>query len=86
VAAVVLRVRLVRPDAAGTLRVWPTGAAVPLESVPLDVTGRVAEVTVPVGTTGSVSLQLGGAMAHLRADVTGWVAAPVPAPVTAPPV
>jgi hypothetical protein len=86
VAAVVLRVRLVRPDAAGTLRVWPTGAVMPLENVPLDVTGRVAEVTVPVGTAGAVSLQLGGAMAHLRADVTGWVAAPVPAPVTAPPV
>jgi hypothetical protein len=75
VAAVVLRVRLVHPDAAGTLRVWPAGAPMPVESLPLDATGRAAEVTVPVGTAGSVSLQLSGAMAHLRADVTGWVAA-----------
>ena len=77
VAAVVLRVRLVYPDAPATLQVWPAGAAQPLETVPLDATGRVAEVTVPVGTAGSVSLQLGGAMAHLRADVLGYVAAPV---------
>jgi hypothetical protein len=34
-------------------------------------------VTVPVGTAGSVSLQLGGAMAHVRADVLGYVATPV---------
>ena len=33
-------------------------------------------MTVPVGTAGSVSLQLSGAMAHLRADVLGYVAAP----------
>jgi len=77
VAAVVLRVRLIYPDAPATLQAWPAGAAQPLETVPLDVTGRVAEVTVPVGTAGSVSLQLGGAMAHLRADVVGFVPAPV---------
>ncbi len=77
VAAVVLRVQLVGPDAPATLRVWPAGSLPPLETVPLDVTGRVAVVTVPVGTAGSVSLQLGGAMAHLRADVLGYVAAPV---------
>jgi hypothetical protein len=47
----------------------------PTETVPLDATGLVAEVTVPVGTTGAVSLQLGGAMAHLRVDVLGYVAA-----------
>ena len=77
VAAVVLRVQLVGPDAPATLQVWPAGSLPPLETVPLDATGRVAVVTVPVGTAGSVSLQLGGAMAHLRADVLGYVAAPV---------
>jgi hypothetical protein len=77
VSAVVLRVELRAPDAAATLQVWPAGAARPLETVPLDVTGRLAQVTVPVGTAGSVSLQLGGAMAHLRADVVGYVPAPV---------
>jgi hypothetical protein len=80
VAAVVLRVQLLRPDAVATLRAWPAGGTVPVETVPLDATGRLAEVTVPVGPTGAVSLQLGGAMAHLRADVLGYVAAPaVPA-------
>ena len=77
VAAVVLRVQLVGPDAPATLQVWPAGSLPPLETVPLDATGRVAVVTVPVGTAGSVSLQLGEAMAHLRADVLGYVAAPV---------
>ena len=72
VAAVVLRVQLVRPDAVGTVRVWPAGSAMPVETLPLDAAGRVAEVTVPVGTSGSVSLQLSGAMAHLRVDLT-WL-------------
>jgi hypothetical protein len=75
VAAVVLRLRVVRPDAPAALRAWPTGLPMPVESLPLDAAGWTADVTVPVGTAGSVSLQLSGAMAHLRADVTGWVAA-----------
>ena len=75
VAAVVLRVQLISPDAAGTVRLWPAGAVMPVESLPLDAAGRTADVTVPVGTAGSVSLQLSGAMAHVRVDVTGWVAA-----------
>ena len=76
VAAVVLRVQLISPDAAGTVRLWPAGAVMPVESLPLDAAGRTADVTVPVGTAGSLSLQLSGAMAHVRVDVTGWVAAP----------
>ena len=82
VAAVVLRVRVVRPDAAFQLRVWPAGQAVPVDPAVLDATGKVAEVTVPLGAGGQVSLQLAGAMAHLRADVLGYVAAePVVPPV-----
>lgn len=76
VAAVVLRVQLISPDAVGTVRLWPAGSAMPVESLPLDAAGRTADVTVPVGTSGSVSLQLSGAMAHVRVDLTGWVAAP----------
>ena len=76
-AAVVLRVRVVRPDAPFQLRVWPAGGAVPVEPLSLDASGKVAEVTVPLGAGGQVSLALSGAMAHLRADVLGYV--PVPA-------
>jgi hypothetical protein len=76
VAAVVLRVQLISPDAVGTVHLWPAGSAMPVESLPLDAAGRTADVTVPVGTSGAVSLQLSGAMAHVRVDVTGWVAAP----------
>ena len=85
VAAVVLRVTVVRPDAVPVLHAWPAdGSSAPVEAVTLDPTGRTAEVTVPVGPTGAVSLQLAGAMAHLRADVLGYVpAAAVPAPVVA---
>jgi hypothetical protein len=75
VAAVLLRVTVVRPDAAPALRVWPAGAAVPVDPLALDVTGRVVDVAVPLGTGGAVSLQLSGAMAHLRVDVLGYVPA-----------
>jgi hypothetical protein len=47
----------------------------PLDPLALDVTGRVVEVAVPLGTGGAVSLQLSGAMAHLRVDVLGYVPA-----------
>lgn len=77
-AALELRVTLVRPDAPATLRVWAAGTPMPVETVPLDAAGRMAEVTVPVGVTGAVSLQLAGAMAHLRVDVLGYVAAAPP--------
>jgi hypothetical protein len=83
-AAVVLRVRVVRPDAAFQLRVWPAGSVMPVDPAVMDASGKVTEVTVPLGTGGQVSLQLTGAMAHLRADVLGYVAAPVQ-PVVPPP-
>lgn len=85
VGAVVLRVQVVRPDAVPVLKAWPDdGTPAPVVAVPLDAIGRVAEVTVPVGPTGAVSLQLGGAMAHLRADVLGYVPAPVAVVPAAP--
>jgi hypothetical protein len=79
VAAVVLRVRILKPDAVPVLKAWAAdGSAAPVQAVPLDETGRTAQVLAPVGPTGAVSLQLAGAMAHLRADVLGYVAAPAP--------
>jgi len=75
VAAVLLRVRIVRPDAVASLRVWPAGAVAPVDPLVLDATGKVVEVAVPLGTGGAVSLQLSGAMAHLRVDVLGYVPA-----------
>jgi hypothetical protein len=75
VSAVLLRVRIVRPDAIASLRVWPAGAVPPVDPLALDVTGKVVEVAVPLGTGGAVSLQLSGAMAHLRVDVLGYVPA-----------
>ncbi len=80
VAAVVLRLRVVRPDAAFQLRAWPAGGVLPLDPASTDATGKVVEVTVPLGAGGQVSLQLAGAMAHLRADVLGYVATPVVPP------
>ena len=77
VSAVVLRVQLRRPDAdLRELRVWPAGTAMPVEPAVLDATGTVAEVTVPVGAGGQVSLQLTGAMAHVRVYAIGYVPAP----------
>jgi hypothetical protein len=84
VAAVVLRVRVVRPDAAFQLRVWPAGSTMPVDPAVMDAGGKVTEVTVPLGVGGQVSLQLSGAMAHLRADVLGYIAQPVQ-PVVPPP-
>lgn len=82
VAAVQLKVRLGRPDAPAELRAWPTGTPETADAVAMDETGRVAVVTVPVGASGQVTLALDGAMAHLRADVLGYVPAP---PVGVPP-
>ena len=85
VAAVVLRVRVVRPDAAFQLRVWPAGSTMPVDPAVMDASGKVTEVTVPLGVGGQVSLQLSGAMAHLRADVLGYIAQPVQPVVPLPP-
>ena len=75
VSAVLLRVQVVHPDAVPQLRVWPAGAPVPVDPVALDPTSGVTEVAVPLGAAGAVSLQLAGAMAHLRVDVVGYVPA-----------
>lgn len=77
VAAVVLRVALVKPDASTTLRAWPTGAALPPDPVAAANPGQgAALVTVPLGTSGSVSLQHTGGVSHLTADVVGYYLAP----------
>ena len=52
VAAVVLRVRVVRPDAAFQLRVWPAGSTMPVDPAVMDASGKVTEVTVPLGVSG----------------------------------
>lgn len=77
VAALVLRVRVLRPDAPATLRAWPGGTDAPVESMPPDAGGRFADVTVQLGTAGTagagiVSLALGGGMGHLRVAVVGY--------------
>lgn len=79
VAAVTLRVSVVRPDAVTGLRVWTAGTLAPLDPVLTLEKGAdgTAEVVVPVGPDGLVSLQLTGGMGHLVADVTGYS---VPAP------
>ena len=71
VADVVLRVALVRPDSATTLRVWPAGA-------PLPTAAATAEITVPVGTNGMVSLQHSAGMSQITVDVVGYHASPGP--------
>jgi hypothetical protein len=78
VSAVVLRVALVKPDASATLRVWPTGMPAPLDPVvAATAAGQgAALVTVPLGTSGTVSLQGSGGMSHVTADVVGYYLAP----------
>jgi hypothetical protein len=71
VADVVLRVALVRPDSVTTLRVWPAGA-------PLPTAAATAEITVPVGTNGMVSLQHSAGMSQITVDVVGYHASPGP--------
>lgn len=74
VSSVVLRVKVVRPDAQAQLRVWTAGTLEPLE--PALVVERkakaVATVTVPVGLEGLVSLELTGGMAHVVVDAIGY--------------
>jgi hypothetical protein len=74
VSSVVLRVKVIRPDAQAQLRVWTAGTAAPAEPA-LVVERRakgIATVTVPVGQDGLASVVLSGGMAHLVADVTGY--------------
>jgi hypothetical protein len=74
VAAVTLRVYVIKPDLPAELRVWTAGTAVPLTPRSAGVPGQqtVTDVTVPVGPEGLVSLQLAGGMGHLAVDVTGY--------------
>jgi hypothetical protein len=65
VADVVLRVALVSPDSPTTLRVWPAGAVMPSVAA-------TAEITVPVGTNGMVSLQHTAGMSQITVDVVGY--------------
>jgi len=75
VAAVTLSVRATALDAPAELRAWTGGSAEPFDAVAVGGKGApaVANVTVPVGTTGVVSLELAGGMGHLAVDVTGYV-------------
>lgn len=80
-AAVTLRVTATKIDAPAELRVWTAGTLPPSEAQASGArkAKAVAEVTVPVGPDGLVSLQLAGGMAHVTAEVVGWsVAAPPP--------
>jgi hypothetical protein len=75
VAAVTLSVRATALDAPAQLRAWTGGSAQPAAAVAVGGKGApaVADVTVPVGTNGVVSLQLAGGMGRLAVDVTGYV-------------
>lgn len=75
VAAVTLRVTATALDAPAEIRVWTGGTAPPFDPTALGGKGAPLSttVTVPVPTTGVVSLQLAGGMGHLAVDVTGYV-------------
>jgi hypothetical protein len=75
VAAVTLQIRATRLDAPAELRVWTGGTAEPYDAVAVGGKGvpAAATVTVPVPTSGLVSLELAGGMGHLAVDVTGYV-------------
>jgi hypothetical protein len=75
VAAVTLAVTATALDAPAELRVWPGGTAEPFDALAVGGKGAPmsATVTVPVPTTGFVSLELAGGMGHLAVDVTGYV-------------
>ena len=75
VAAVTLAVRATALDAPAELRAWTGGSAEPFDATAVGGKGApmVASVTVPVGQSGVVSLELSGGMGHLAVDVTGYV-------------
>src|SRR5664279_1166301 len=81
VAAAVLNVTAVAPQAAGFLTVWPTGIAWPDTSNLNFQAGQDIPntVIVPVGTDGKIQLLNGSAGAvHLVVDVTGYTLAGTP--------
>ncbi|MGL5931196.1 MAG: hypothetical protein ACRCY8_19875, partial [Dermatophilaceae bacterium] len=76
VSAVVLNVTAVSTTATGYFTLWPSGASRPTVSsinFPRAWTGANL-VTVPVGSTGAVSLYNSGGSAHALVDVLGWYA------------
>jgi hypothetical protein len=86
VAAVVLNVTVVAPQAPGYVTVWPTGIAQTNTSNLNFGAGQNIPntVIVPVGVDGKVSLFNGSAgSAHLLVDVTGYTLAGPPPAVTA---
>ena len=74
VASVALRVTAKKPDAMTEVRAWTAGTALPFEPLMTVDKGLrgIADVTVPVGPDGLVSLELTGGMGHLAVDVTGY--------------
>jgi len=74
VSAVVLSVAVTQPSAAGHLRVWPTGQAMPNASTLNFGAGRTVPnlVVAKLGASGRVSIYLSGGTAHLFADVMGY--------------
>jgi len=86
VAAVVLNVTVVAPQAPGYVTVWPTGIAQTNTSNLNFGAGQNIPntVIVPVGVDGKISLFNGSAgSAHLLVDVTGYTLAGPPPAVTA---
>lgn len=86
VAAVVLNVTAVSPDAAGYATVYPSGTARPTASNLNYVAGQIVPnmVIAKVGTNGEVSL-FSQQNSHYVVDVQGWYAtsgAPTPTPTT----
>lgn len=77
VSAVVMSVTVAQPSAAGHVRVWPAGAAMPNASAVNFPAGRTVPnlVVAKLGSAGRVSLFLSNGTAHLIADVMGYYAA-----------
>src|SRR5664279_1223805 len=86
VAAAVLNVTAVAPQAAGFITVWPAGIAWPGTSNLNFQAGQDIPntVIVPVGTDGKIQLFNGsGGAVHLVVDVTGYTLAGAPTPAPA---
>lgn len=74
VGSVVLNLTVASPTTAGYFAVWSAGGAVPPTSSLNFSAGenRAALVTVPVSSTGKVSIRSSAASAHILADVQGY--------------
>ena len=76
--AVVLQVRAASPNAKGSLRIAPTGApSWAFDALtPTAGNSEPGVVTVPVGTTGAVTLTLSAGQAYVRVSVLGYLVQP----------